>query len=458
MKKIEEKVIKFISSRSLISRGDKILVALSGGPDSVFLLYFLNKFINKYKIKPGAFHLNHKLRGKNSEADQKFCRALCKNLNVPLYEASVNVQSVARKKKTSVEEAGRFTRYRLLNKVALKYGFNKIATAHIKDDNSETLILNLIKGSGLTGMTGIPDKRDNIIRPILCLTKKEILDYLNSQKIDFRLDESNLSVEYERNYLRQNIIPLIKDRLNPSLDETLFNSSFIFKSLKDFIDRLVTEVTAALVTSNKNKLIINIQEPKKYHPFLFAETLRSSVLENWNISLSSEDVNRTLKLLSSQSGTFLELQNELMIFRDRGELIIRKKQSKEIKEVYSIIPDQTIKTNDGKFSVKFIEQQKIQFKADTNVEYISADHISEKLILRIWQAGDRFIPLGMKGEKKVSDFLIDIKMSRFDKQKQYVLTDGNKIIWLVGKRIDNRYKITDKTKKVIELCWKPKKN
>jgi len=458
LKKTEEKVIRFIASRSLVNKGDKILVALSGGPDSVFLLYFLYKFSNKYKIKLGAFHLNHKLRGKNAEADQKFCRAFCKNLGLPLFEASVNVQSVASKMKTSVEEAGRFTRYRLLNKVASKNGFNRIATAHIKDDNTETVLLNLIKGSGITGMTGIPDKRDNIIRPILCLSKKEILDYLNTNKIGYRLDESNLSVEYERNFLRQSIIPLIKDRLNPSLDETLFNSSFIFKSLKDFIDKYVTDVKAAIATSKKNELIINIQEPKKYHPFLVAETLRSVVSEKWNISLSSEDVNRTLKLLSSQSGTFLELQNKLMIFRDRGELIIRKKKSKEIKEVYSVIPDQTINTNYGKLSINYVERKKIQFKPDANIEHITADHISEKLILRVWQAGDKFIPLGMKGEKKVSDFLIDIKMSRLDKQKQYVLTDGNKIIWLVGKRIDNRYKITDKTKRVLELCWKPKKN
>lgn len=404
MKKTEEKVIRFIASRSLVNKGDKILVALSGGPDSVFLLYFLYKFSNKYKIKLGAFHLNHKLRGKNAEADQKFCRAFCKNLGLPLFEASVNVQSVASKMKTSVEEAGRFTRYRLLNKVASKNGFNRIATAHIKDDNTETVLLNLIKGSGITGMTGIPDKRDNIIRPILCLSKKEILDYLNTNKIGYRLDESNLSVEYERNFLRQSIIPLIKDRLNPSLDETLFNSSFIFKSLKDFIDKYVTDVKAAIATSKKNELIINIQEPKKYHPFLVAETLRSVVSEKWNISLSSEDVNRTLKLLSSQSGTFLELQNKLMIFRDRGELIIRKKKSKEIKEVYSVIPDQTINTNYGKLSINYVERKKIQFKPDANIEHITADHISEKLILRVWQAGDKFIPLGMKGEKKSFGF------------------------------------------------------
>lgn len=458
MKKTEEKVIRFIASRSLINKGDKILVALSGGPDSVFLLYFLYKFSNKYKIKLGAFHLNHKLRGKNSENDQKFCRSLCKDLDVPLFEASVNVQSVARKMKSSVEEAGRFSRYRLLNKVSSKNGFNKIATAHIKDDNTETILLKLIKGSGIAGMTGIPEKRDKIIRPVLCLSKKEIIDYLNTNKIGYRLDESNFSIDYERNFLRQNIIPLIKDRLNPSLDETLFNSSFIFKSLKDFIDKYVTEVTAAIVTSKKNELIINIQEQKKYHQFLVAETLRSVVSEKWNISLSFEDVNSTLKLLLSQSGTFLELQNNLMIYRDRERIIIRKKVIERIIEEYPIKPDNLIITKYGKFSIKFIKQKKLQFKSDNNVEYISADHISEKLTLRIWQAGDKFIPLGMKSEKKVSDFLIDIKMSRLDKQKQYVLTDGNKIIWLVGKRIDNRYKITDKTKKVLELCWKPKKN
>lgn len=458
MKKTEEKVINFISSRSLISKGDKVLIALSGGPDSVFLLYFLNKFRNKYKIDLAAFHLNHKLRGTNSVADQKFCRALCESLNVPLFEAAVNIQSLAKKLKSSVEEAGRITRYRLLNAISSKNGFNKIATAHIKDDNTETVLLNLIKGSGVTGMTGIPDKRENIIRPVLCLTKSEILDYLHFQKIEYRLDESNLSVDYERNFLRQNIIPLIKDRLNPSLDETLFSSSFIFKSLKDFIEKYIAEATAAVVTSKKNELIINIEEQKKYHQYLVAESLRAAVLEKWNISLSFDDVKRTLELLTNQSGTFLELQESLLVHKDRGRLIIRKKVTEEFKAEFSIKPGQTVNTKFGKLTIDFFDKKKIQFKSDPNKEFISADHISEKLIIRKWQAGDKFIPLGMKGEKKVSDFLIDIKMSRLDKQNQYVLADGKKIIWLIGKRIDNRYRITDKTKKVLELCWNPKKN
>ncbi len=457
MKKTEEKVIKFISSRSLISKGDKILIALSGGPDSVFLLYFLNKFRNKYRIELAAFHLNHKLRGKNSATDQKFCRELCENLNVPLFEAAVTIKSFASKIKSSVEEAGRIIRYRLLNAILLKNGFNKIATAHIKDDNTETVLLNLIKGSGINGMTGIPEKRDNIIRPLLCLNKSEILEYLHSQKIQYRLDESNLSDEYERNYLRQNIIPVIKDKLNPSFDNALLNSSLIFKALKDFIEKYINEASAAVVKSKKNELVINIEAQKKYHQFLIAESLKACVLKKWKISLGFEDIRRLLELFTSQSGTFINLKEGLAACKDRGNLIIRKQHKEKINEEYTIKPEQTINTEYGKISLKFIDQKKIKFNSDPNIEYISADYISEKLILRKWQAGDKFFPLGMKGEKKISDFLIDIKMSRLDKQNQFVLADGKKIIWLIGKRIDNRYRITVKTEKVLELCWKPKK-
>ncbi|MCJ7555040.1 MAG: tRNA lysidine(34) synthetase TilS [Ignavibacteriaceae bacterium] len=457
MKKTEEKVIKFIAASSLIEKGDKILVALSGGPDSVFLLHFLNKYQRKYKIELGAFHLNHKLRGKAADQDEKFCGKFCDKLKIKYFSSVKNVQAFAKKNKISVEEAGRIIRYKLLKEISNKHNYSKITTAHIQDDNTETVFLNLIKGSGITGMSGIPAQRENIIRPVLCLSKDEILDYLHFHKISYRIDESNLSEDYERNYLRKQIIPFIKERLNPSLDETVFNSSLVFQSVKDFFDKNVSEFLNHVVTFDDQSLTINIKFLPDFHKSIITESIREAVRNKWEVNLNFSDVTRILELTNKQSGLTIELSENLVVLKDRRKLIIKKKSSIIDAKKVCIKVGESLETDNGAISIKEFNKNKIKYSADSNIEYISGDNLSKKLIIRKWQNGDKFIPLGMKGEKKVSDFLIDIKMSRLEKQNQFVLVDGDKIIWLIGKRVDNRFKITDETKKVLQLCWKPNK-
>lgn len=456
MKKTEEKVIRFIQSQSLIDRGDKVLVALSGGPDSVFLLHFLKKFKKKYDIDLAAFHLNHKLRGKNASADEKFCKQLCEQSGIKLFLEKKDVKSYAVKNKISVEEAGRIIRYQFLSTIAHKHNYSKIATAHIQDDNTETVLLNLIKGSGITGMSGIPVKRENIIRPVLCLSKAEILVYLHSKKVSYRIDESNLKNDYERNFLRLQIIPSLKERLNPSLDETIFNTSFIFKTFRKFIDEHITGFLISAVKSGKSEIKIDIYSLNSFHHSIASESLRKLILEKWKVSLNFDDIKRILELTKKQSGVNLQLPKNLIVLKDRGSIIIR--ECTFSKDEKSIISAGSINLKRGKLSVKRIKKDSVKLNSDSNLEYISADEISGNLTIRKWKNGDRFFPLGMKGEKKISDFLIDVKMNRLDKQNQFILADGEKIIWLIGKRIDNRYRITNKTKKVLQLCWKPIKS
>jgi len=457
VKKTEEKVIKFITAYSLIEKGDKILVALSGGPDSVFLLHFLSKYQRKYRIELGAFHLNHQLRGKAAEQDEKFCGKFCNKLKIKYFSSVKNVQAFAKKNKISVEEAGRIIRYKLLKELFVKHNYSKISTAHIQDDNTETVFLNLIKGSGITGMSGIPAQRENIIRPVLCLSKDEILDYLHFYGISYRIDESNLSEDYERNYLRKQIIPFIKERLNPSLDETIFNSSLVFQTVKDFFDKKVSEFLNQVIASDDKSLTININSFPGIHRSIVTESIREAVRNKWEVSLNYSDVKRILELANKQSGVAIELSGNLIALKDREKLIIKKKSSVITTKKIFIKVGETLKTNRGAISIKEFDKNKIKYNADSNIEYVSGDSISKKLLVRKWQNGDKFIPLGMDGEKKISDFIIDIKMNRLEKQNQFVLIDGDQIIWLIGKRIDNRFKITEETKKVLQLCWKPVK-
>jgi len=237
LKKTEQKVLKFIDSKRLINKGDKILVALSGGPDSVFLLHFLIKYKKRFQIKIGAIHINHRLRGTHSKKDWEFCEKLCKKNRIEFYSKTKNVKSFASKNKLSVEEAGREIRYLEFKNTARKFGYNKIATAHNSGDNAETILLNLFKGTGIDGISGIPIERGNIVRPILCLKKEDIIIYLYKSGINYRTDKSNLSNDYERNFIRNNILPLVKENLNPNVEDNIFNSSEVFKEVKELIKR-----------------------------------------------------------------------------------------------------------------------------------------------------------------------------------------------------------------------------
>jgi len=235
-KTTEQKAIKFIRFKNLIEPGDKILVALSGGADSVFLLHFLNKFQKLFKISIAAAHINHSLRGKEANSDQIFSQQLCKGLGIPFFTSRVYVKSFAKRNGLSIEEAARNLRYSSLNKIAKKIKANKIATAHNIDDNAETVLFNLSRGTGISGMAGIPYRRQNIIRPILTLGKFEIIEYLNKKNISFKTDSTNSDDSFKRNFLRNQIIPSIRKNINPAFADSVFKFSEIFKNYSQIIE------------------------------------------------------------------------------------------------------------------------------------------------------------------------------------------------------------------------------
>lgn len=241
MKSVEEKVLLFIAGEKLIKQNDKILVGFSGGADSVFLLSFLKKFQKKFNLSLVAVHLNHNLRGKEANEDESFCKNFCAALNIPIIIKKKNVKAFAQKNKLSLEEAGRKIRYKLFDEVAAKEQCTKIATAHHQSDNTETVLLNLVKGSGLNGAAGIPAKRGNIIRPLLGVTKDEIFSYLKNKKILFRNDSSNEQNDFQRNYLRNKIVKNLKEEINPKLDEKIFNFSSAVKDVLSFVDSMLEE-------------------------------------------------------------------------------------------------------------------------------------------------------------------------------------------------------------------------
>lgn len=452
-KTTEQKVIKFILDKHLIEKNDRILIAFSGGPDSVFLLEFLIKYKRKFNIELAAFHLNHNLRGTESVVDAEFCKELTARKNIPFFYSSKNIRLYAKKNRLSVEEAGREKRYDELFKFATAKRFTKIATAHNADDNTETVLLNLIKGTGLKGLCGIPYRREKIIRPLLSLSKREILNYNQQKKFEFRTDSSNAENNYQRNYLRNAVIPLIKNKINPQFDNAVLKTSEIIKNASSFLEDYIFNLIKESTTIKGGKLIIDLKKQSIIDQRIFGNFLKAAVKKCFNEDLESINVSDIGKLKSKQPGKRIELSNSFIAVKERDAIIIyRNVLQKNILGSTTIKIGEKKKVGDRSISLSRTNGTKISLTKSGNKEYIDADSIHGGFIIRRWKEGDRFYPLGMRNSKKVSDFLNEQKIESHKKSEQLVVTNSSNIVWIVGIRIDERYKISDKTKKYLELC------
>ena len=452
-KTIEQKVLKLIDENHLIKKNDSILLALSGGADSVFLFYFLLKFKRRLGIHFSAFHLNHKIRGREAKTDELFCRNLCEANKVELFVAAKDVKSYAKKNKLSLEEAGRILRYKELERIAKKKSFNKIATAHNANDNTETVLLNLIKGAGLKGLSGIPVQRDKIIRPLLSLTSDEVRNYLIKKKVEYRLDASNLNIDYERNFIRNDIVPMLK-KLNPKVEQKILNSSRIIREIRALFENEIVAFVHDAVKFSKGELRISLKKLKNLDKILRGDFFKSVIESKFTLDLSTENLHDLVKLAENQSGKKLALSNKIVAVKEREYLSVTQSKPESYKSY-----GRTLKINDEAevyghtLRIEKVSTKDIKRSQKKSVEFISAKGIKPTFQLRTWKKGDRFNPLGMKGSKKISDFLIDEKISSTKKKDQLVLVNDGKIVWVVGLRIDNRFKLTTKTNKVIKLSY-----
>jgi len=450
MKRVEQKVLRFIQREKLIDAGDKILIAFSGGPDSVFVINFLNKFRSKFKINLSAVHFNHGLRGKESDEDEKFAKMYCEKKSICFVSKKLNVKSFAKKNKLSVEEAARSLRYKYLKKIAEETQCTKIATAHNQSDNTETILMNLFSGSGLSGLSGIPIQRENIIRPLLYLSKQEILDYLEQAKINYRIDSSNLSDDYKRNYIRNRILPLVKTKLNPAIDEALFRSSKNLANALSFNEKMAAYLVAQFVTHKKESASVWLYLTDIVSGEIPGEILKLVLKKYFNHEFESDDGIKINSLIYNQKGKQVQLTKNLIAVREEESIKIEHSK-KLFNRPVEIKIGKPVIVNSKKVGIELIRNKDIKFGKNGKTEFISGDNLSGKFILREWRSGDKFRPLGMKNFKKVSDFLTDAKISASGRKNRLVLTNRNYIVWVVGLRIDDRFKLNLKTKKVYKL-------
>jgi tRNA(Ile)-lysidine synthase len=449
MKSIEEKVINFIARYGLIGQKENLLIAFSGGPDSVFALHFFYKFRKKFRCNISAVHFNHNLRGNESKEDENFAIAQCKKLRVDLNIIQLDVKAFAKKNKLSLEEAARILRYNELSKFAKRNSIDKIITAHNLNDNTETILMNLFSGTGISGLSGIPIKRENIIRPLLCLTKKEVLQYLNHNKINYRIDSSNLENDFKRNFIRNKILPLIEE-INPSFDDALFRSSQNFLKQKEFENKSIEYLIQNFSKQIKNGYELSLDLLKIYGE-IPGEFLKFFLKKYFDYQLEHKDYIKINKLAFNQKGKSIALKNYLKVIKESDTLVFTKKIIDNIEAVEIKIGES--KKISGK-TIKIESTTKSEKLSPNNYELIAADNLDDTFIIRNWKIGDKFKPLGMKKEKNVSDFLTDLKIPAAVKKEQLVMINRNQIIWIVGLRISDEVKITSETKKVIKLWIK----
>ena len=414
-----QKLTNFIEKHQLFGKNDKVLVALSGGADSVALLRML---LNEGYLCEAA-HCNFHLRGEESDRDEEFVRMLCQELDVKLYINHFRTADIAAQRKISIEMAARDLRYEWFEQVRRESEAKVIAVAHHQDDNVETMLLNLLRGSGLQGLLGIRPKNGYIVRPLLTFSRQELLDYLKRLQQDYVTDSTNLQDEFTRNKIRLQLLPLMEE-INPATRKHLLATAKHLEGVARIYEKEVEEAIKRVY--NDGKIHIPALQSEPSPEAVLYELLRDKGFNQHQLA----DI---LKATEGQSGKQF-FSEKWMVLKDRDWLIINElKEQQPPKLSYQ----------------EMIRDSHFHWTTDKHIAYLDADKIEDELYLRKWQEGDWFVPLGMKGKKLVSDYLTDRKFSRIAKEQQYVLCHQNDIVWLVGERIDQRYCITDGTKRVL---------
>lgn len=437
------KIERFIEEKELMNNSQLYLVALSGGADSVALLLALKKL--GYNIE--AAHCNFHLRGEESDRDEDFCKNLCRELDIKLHLAHFDTQTNASLHSISIEMAARNLRYNYFEALLKDINASAVCVAHHKDDSAETLLLNLIRGTGIEGLTGIKSKNNRIVRPFLCVRRNEIINYLEQQNQSFVTDSSNLVNDVQRNKIRLDVMPLLQT-INPLVVEHLNQTS-----------EYVEEATAILNTTLEqmyNRVVLLKTEKQTIVDIERLEKEQSSSYLLWYIlktyGFNAAQIKQISCGLKTSVGRVWESVTHALTINN-NKIIVEPLFTCDTEE-YRLIEEGLYHLN-SKLSIEIKkEPYSIDngFSKDPKDIWIDADKVVFPLSVRLIKEGDRMIPLGMKGSKLISDMLTDIKVSYFDRQRQYVLlNNGQQIIWLLGRRIDDRYKITSSTKTVLKI-------
>ncbi len=439
---LSRKVGQYIAEKRLLDGASGVLVALSGGADSVALLCVLLEL--GYRVE--AAHCNFHLRGDEADRDEAFCKDLCRKKNVPLHIAHFDTYAYAELHKVSIEMAARDLRYSYFAQLLGDLSLGAVCVAHHKDDSVETFLLNLLRGTGIDGLKGISPKNGDIVRPLLCAGREEIIAYLDSMGQDFVVDSTNLEDDVQRNKVRLNVIPLLK-QINPAACRNIAKASERVSDMIPVIDAAMSEAKGRVCSEADGVVAIDIAK-------LQSEISPETVL--WNIlndkGFSPSQVERIASAHDARTGSeWMSATHSLTV--DRGFMLVvplsqQTQKNFRVPETGTYIYNETVKFC---FSQTTVDEG-FTVSRDADCVCLDAADIRFPLTVRPVRNGDSFVPFGMRGRKLLSDFLTDRKISLVEKRRQLVVADSDdRILWVVGLRPDNRFRITETTRRALVI-------
>lgn len=453
-----EKVIHIIKQNDMFEFNDKVVVGVSGGPDSICLLHILNELKESLGIELVVAHINHCLRGEEADKDEEYVREFCKKLKIQCFVKRENVYKISKDKGISCEMAGREVRYNFFSEIMNKVGANKVAVAHNANDQAETILMRMIRGTGLEGLVGIKPVRDNIfVRPIIDITRDEIEDYCEDNKLYPRIDKTNLENIYTRNKIRLELIPYIKQNFNSDIIETLNRFSGTVKVDNEYLNKVSLKKYNEHCIVKDNKVILK-KEVFKEDEAILTRIIRKA-LRKAKGSLYNFDKNHIYDIIDIQkksTGKVLMLPGnirtlnsyvDIYIYEQSDEQFIRNREYKlnvnkvnSLEEIGMTITLEILNNSED-----------VNFDKSPLIKYFNYDRINKDIKLRYRKNGDKFIPMGMKGSKKIKDLFMDLKIPKEKRDAIPLIIFDEDISWIVGYRISDKFKINKDTKKILKI-------
>ena len=453
------RVLSTIKKYSMLTGEEHILAGLSGGPDSVCNLFILHNLKGHFRLTLHAIYVDHGLRPSETGKEIEFCRNLCDQLNVSFITKSIDVKAMAKEQKLNMQEAARLLRYQVYDEAAYALNAHRIALGHTADDQAETLLMRLFRGAGPSGLAGIPPVRKNIIRPLIEVERKEIENFLHAEKIDSLTDSSNLKMNYLRNRIRLSLIPMLRE-LNPDITDTLSKTAAIFRDEERYFEVIVTKTLMKLISRKTESRIELFLSPFGImDKVIMRRVLRRAIDATKDLRgirfIHIEDIIELIK--NGNPGDRVHLPKGIRVIKDYATLILTSEPPARLDTYTLMIPGETILQEAG-ILMKAAPDEVTGHEAAgqhpglwTAYGVFDAEKLTLPLVVRRRKSGDAFYPFGFGKRKKLQDFFVDLKVPRDERDRVPLIISGNDIIWVVGYRGDDRFRVTDGTKKVLKL-------
>ena len=456
-KDISTSILEVIKKYKMFEAGDSLVVGVSGGYDSICLLHVLHKLSQTWQLKLYAVHLNHGIRGAEADSDAEYVSDICKKLDITCFIEYFDIPNYAKKTGKSEEEAGREIRYSMFEKVREKTNSNKIVVAQNMNDNVETILMHFMRGAGIEGLIGIDAVRNNIVRPLIETDRADIEEYCKTNNLQPRTDRTNLETIYMRNKTRLQLLPYIRENFNQNIEKTLLRLSDIVKEDNLYLEQQTMEAFKEMALVMKEKTVFDTAKIIKCHKSIQRRLIRLGIekLLDSYYGFELKHIDGALQLLTEKTGAAIVLPNAIRAYISYDSLIIERIVSTE-KDLFYFSLDlekvNEIKGKDLHIEIKNVERNIFQQQErDAYTVYIDRDKINNGLVYRNRRNGDVFSPIGMRGTKKLKEYFIDEKVAREKRDDIGLIADGSDIVWVIGKRLSEKYKVVNETKNIISI-------